>query len=291
MSEITPVLVVHGGAGNPLGGVIEDEPAHHAALRDALLAGYELLTAGAPALDAAEAAVQSLEDCALFNSGRGSVLNTEGRVEMDAAVMDGESGQAGACAGVLRVRHPIALARAVMEKTPHVLLVGDGAEQYAVDAGLEIVDPEWFITEREQARHSGEHGTVGAVALDSSGHVAACTSTGGVRGQLPGRVGDTPIIGAGTWADDRVAVSCTGTGEQFIVGNVAHEVSARVRYAGVPLATAAAEALGAKDGGLISVGNDGSVAMPFNTDLMYRGRAAGGSVATWIWHDEEGTDG
>src|SRR4051812_46734165 len=137
VSEITPVLVVHGGAGNPLGGVVEDEPAHHEALRAALLAGYELLTAGAAAVDAAEAAVQSLEDCALFNAGRGSVLNTEGHVEMDAAVMDGATRQAGACAGVTRVRHPVSLARAILEKTPHVLLVGEGAGRYAADAGLD----------------------------------------------------------------------------------------------------------------------------------------------------------
>ena len=288
VTEITPVLLVHGGAGNPLGGVVEDEGAHHQALREALLVGYELLAGGARALDAAEAAVQSLEDCALFNAGRGSVLTADGRVEMDAAVMDGESGQAGACAGTTCVRHPIALARAVMEKTPHVLLVGEGAERYAADAGLEIVENEWFVTERERARHSAEHGTVGAVALDSGGRLAACTSTGGVRGQLPGRVGDTPVIGAGTWADAHVAVSCTGTGEQFIVAGVAHELSARVRHAGAPLATAAAEALGALDGGLIAVGSDGSSTLPFNTDLMYRGRAAGGSVQTWIWRDGEG---
>ena len=282
---------MHGGAGNPLGGAIDDEPAHHEALRDALLAGYELLAGGAPALDAAEAAMHVLEDCALFNAGRGSVLNTDGHVEMDAAVMDGASGQAGACAGITRVRHPVALARAVMEKTPHVLLIGAGAESYAEDAGLEIVEPDWFITDRERERHSAEHGTVGAVALDATGQLAACTSTGGVRAQLPGRVGDTPMIGAGTWADARVAVSCTGTGEQFIVAGVAHELAARVHHAHADLATAAADALGARDGGLIALGSDGSASMPFNTALMYRGRAGGGSVQTWIWHEEEASDG
>src|SRR4051794_28843818 len=217
VSDVTPVLLVHGGAGNPVGGSVDDEPAHHEALRDALLAGYERLAAGEPALDAAEAAVRSLEECALFNAGRGSVLTAEGRVEMDAAVMDGASRQAGACAGIMQVRHPVSLARAILEKTPHVLLVGDGAERYAADAGLDFEDPDWFVTERERRRHAGgEHGTVGAVALDSNGLLAAATSTGGVRGQLPGRVGDTPVIGAGTWADERVAVSCTGAGEQFI---------------------------------------------------------------------------
>jgi isoaspartyl peptidase/L-asparaginase-like protein (Ntn-hydrolase superfamily) len=288
VSTVTPVLLVHGGAGNPLGGKVDDEQAVHDALRDALLTGYELLAAGAAALDAAEAAVQWLEDCALFNAGRGSVLNAEGHVEMDAAVMDGVGRQAGACAGVVGVRHPVALARAIMEKTPHVLLVGEGARRYAADAGLDFEDPEWFVTERERLRADApEHGTVGAVALDSGGHLAAATSTGGVRGQLHGRVGDTPVIGAGTWADEHVAVSCTGTGEQFIRAAVAHELSARVRHANAPLAEAATAVVEGLDGGFIALGADGSSAMPFNTQLMYRGRAAAGSIQTWIWNQEE----
>lgn len=287
MSDVTPVLLVHGGAGNPLHGVVDDEAAVHSALRDALLGGYELLAGGAPALDAVEAAVRSLEDCPLFNSGRGSVLNAEGHVEMDAAVMDGASQQPGACAGVLRVRHPVSLARAILEKTPHVLLVGEGAVRYAEDAGLEFEDPDWFVIDRERQR-MGDHGTVGAVALDSDGQLAAATSTGGVRGQLHGRVGDTPVIGAGTWADERVAVSCTGTGEQFIRIAAAHELSALVRHADAPLGEAAASVVEGLDGGFIALGNDGSWAMPFNTDLMYRGRAAGGTVQTWIWpHEKE----
>jgi isoaspartyl peptidase/L-asparaginase-like protein (Ntn-hydrolase superfamily) len=287
VSTVTPVLLVHGGAGNPLGGKVDDEQAVDDALRDALLTGYELLASGAPALDAAEAAVQWLEDCALFNAGRGSVLNAEGHVEMDAAVMDGVSRQAGACAGVVGVRHPVALARAIMEKTPHVLLVGEGARRYAEDAGLDFEDPEWFVTERERMRADPDHGTVGAVALDSAGHLAAATSTGGVRGQLHGRVGDTPMIGAGTWADEHVAVSCTGTGEQFIRAAAAHELSARVRHANAPLGEAAAAVVQGLDGGFIALGADGSSAMPFNTQLMYRGRAAAGSVQTWIWNQEE----
>jgi isoaspartyl peptidase/L-asparaginase-like protein (Ntn-hydrolase superfamily) len=291
VNTVTPVLLVHGGAGNPRGGRVDDEAAVHEALRAALLAGYELLAGGTPAVDAAEAAVQSLEDCALFNAGRGSVLNAEGHVEMDAAVMDGLTRQAGACAGVTGVRHPVSLARVVMEKTPHVLLVGEGAERYAADAGLDFEDPEWFVTERERARNAdGEHGTVGAVALDSNGDLAAATSTGGVRGQLPGRVGDTPVIGAGTWADEHVAVSCTGTGEQFIRAAAAHEISAHVRHAGALLAEAARAAVKGLDGGVIALGRDGSWAMPFNTALMYRGRAAGGSVQTWIWTESEERD-
>jgi L-asparaginase / beta-aspartyl-peptidase len=301
VSEIMPVLLVHGGAGNPRGRRVDDEPAHHAALRDGLLAGYELLAAGAPALDAVEAAVRSLEECALFNAGRGSVLTADGRVEMDAAVMDGATRQAGACAGVTRVRHPVSLARAVMEKTPHVLLVAEGAERYATDAGLEFEDPAWFVTDRERARHADastaadadahpdgpRHGTVGAVALDVHGQLAAATSTGGVRGQLPGRVGDTPVIGAGTWADEHVAVSCTGAGEQFISAVAGHDLSARVRYARADLSAAASAAIAGLDGGLIAVGRDGSFAMPFNTALMYRGRAAAGGVQTSIWREEE----
>src|SRR4051794_28392679 len=226
VSTITPVLLVHGGAGNPAGGNVDDEAAVHEALREALLTGYELLAGGAAAIDGTEAAVRSLEDCALFNAGRGSVLNAEGHVEMDAAVMDGATRQAGACAGVTRVRHPVSLARAILEKTPHVLLVGEGAGRYAADAGLDFEDPAWFVTDRERIRH-GDHGTVGAVALDAAGQLAAATSTGGVRGQLHGRVGDTPVIGAGTWSDQRVAVSCTGTGEQFIRIAAAHELSPR----------------------------------------------------------------
>lgn len=287
MSDVTPVLLVHGGAGNPRDGVVDDESAVHDALREALLAGYELLAGGAPALDAVETAVRSLEDCPLFNSGRGSVLNAEGHVEMDAAVMDGASQQPGACAGVLRVRHPVSLARAILEKTPHVLLVGEGAVRYAEDAGLEFEDPDWFVIDKER---DSQHGTVGAVALDSDGRLAAATSTGGVRGQLHGRVGDTPVIGAGTWADERVAVSCTGTGEQFIRIAAAHELSAQVRHAGAALADAAPRVVEGLDGGFIALANDGSWAMPFNTQLMYRGRAAGGSIQTWIWPQEEESD-
>jgi isoaspartyl peptidase/L-asparaginase-like protein (Ntn-hydrolase superfamily) len=265
VSEVTPVLLVHGGAGNPRDGVVDDEAAVHEALRTALLAGYELLAGGAPALDAVETAVRSLEDCPLFNAGRGSVLNAEGHVEMDAAVMDGATQQPGACAGVVRVRHPVSLARAILEKTPHVLLVGEGALRYAEDAGLEFEQPDWFVVDKER---DAQHGTVGAVALDSDGRLAAATSTGGGGGQLHGRVGDTPVIGAGTWADERVAVSCTGTGEQFIRGAVAHEISAQVRHRDASLSDAVTAVIGGLDGGLIAVKNDGSWSMPFNTQLM-----------------------
>jgi beta-aspartyl-peptidase (threonine type) len=170
-------------------------------------------------------------------------------------------------------------------------VVGAGAEMLARERGLEIVDPEWFVTARERERHAA-HGTVGAVALDARGNLAAATSTGGVRGQLPGRVGDTPQIGSGTFADDLVAVSCTGTGEQFIRAVAAHEVAALVRHAGAPLREAAPRAIAGLDGGLIALGRDGSVAMPFNTGLMYRGVAAGDRVDTAIWpHEGERVNG
>jgi beta-aspartyl-peptidase (threonine type) len=287
VTGVTPTLVVHAGAGYPRGGIVEDEPSHHAALAEALAAGRELLDADRPALDAAEAAVRSLEDCALFNAGRGSVLTSDGRVEMDAAVMDGSSREAGACAGVTRVRHAVTLARTIMERTHHVLIIGSSAERIAEAHGLELEDPEWFVTDRERSRHAnaGTHGTVGAVALDAAGQVAAATSTGGVRGQLHGRVGDTPQIGAGTYADDRVAVSCTGTGEQFIRRVAAHEVASLVRYAGTPLPEAAQRAIDGLDGGLIAVGADGSMATPFNTELMYRGWSRGDESNTMIWRD------
>ena len=289
MRSVTPTLLVHGGAGKPSGGTVDDEASHHEALAAALQAGRDVLDGGGEALDAAEAAVRSLEDCALFNAGRGSVLTSERRVEMDGAVMDGSTQEAGACAAVTLVRHPVSLARAVMEKTPHVLLVGEGAVRFARDAGLELEDAEWFVTERQRELHS-EHGTVGAAALDAQGNLAAATSTGGVRGQLPGRVGDSPQIGSGTWADERVAISCTGTGERFIRAAAAHEVSALVRHAGLSVAEAAQrviETLGG-DGGLIALGADGSLAMPFNTGLMYRGSASDGEIHTAIWPENEG---
>jgi L-asparaginase / beta-aspartyl-peptidase len=286
VTSVTPTLVVHGGAGNPRDGSVGDEAAHHDALRDALRAGASVLDSGGGALDAAEAAVRSLEDCPLFNAGRGSVLTSDGAVEMDAAIMDGAQRTAGACAHITGVRHPIALARTIMETTPHVLIVGADAEELARDHGLELEDPAWFVTDRELA-HRSEHGTVGAVALDGHGRLAAATSTGGVRGQLPGRVGDTPQIGSGTFADERVAISCTGTGEQFIRAVAAHEVSALVRHAGLTLEEAAARAIAGLDGGLIALGRDGSVSMPFNTGLMFRGWVAAGHPHTAIWDERD----
>jgi beta-aspartyl-peptidase (threonine type) len=282
-----PVVLVHGGAGRGPNGA--DAGAPH---REALAAGVDAaraeLARGGSALDAAIAAVVLLEDCPLFNAGRGAVPTEAGDYELDAAVMDGRDRRAGAVAAVTSVRNPVLLARAVMEHTPHVLIVGHGAERLADRHGLELVDDDWFA-ERATEHVPGDAdageggGTVGAVVRAADGTVAAATSTGGMRGQLPGRIGDTPIFGAGTYADDRVAVSATGHGEAMIRGAAAHEISALVRHAGIPLAEAAERVVGALEplgrGGLIAVDRDGAIATPFTTEAMYRGWATGDEPA------------
>ena len=283
-----PVLLVHGGAGNPRGDGVRDEPAYHRALEEALALGWAAFESGC-SLGAVQAAVESLEDCPLFNAGRGSVLTEEGKVEMDAAVMVGDGLRAGAAAAVTRVRHPVALARLVMERTGHVLLAGPGAERLAEDHGLELCEPDWFVTERQHDHWLASQGTVGAVALDSDGRLAAATSTGGVRDQLAGRVGDSPLIGAGTYADDLCAVSATGDGEALIRTVASHEVAALIRHRGMALAEACETvlreriaALGA-DAGMIALDSQGKVAMPFNTRVMHRGvRRADGIVFTAV---------
>ena len=275
------VIAVHGGAGTPRSGKVPDEEGCHSALRDALLAGRAVLEAGGAALDAVEAAVHVLEDFPLFNAGRGAVPAGDGRFELDACVMDGASGAAGACANVTGVRHPVALARVVMEQTRHVLVVGDGAVELAREHGLELADSDWFETDVKGT----DHGTVGAVARDSSGDLAAATSTGGVHGQLAGRVGDAPLVGSGTYAANGVcAVSCTGIGETFIRAVAAHELASLIRHAGASLDDAARAVAGRVKGGLIAVDAAGNTAMPFNTALMYRGVwRAGAEPSTAIW--------
>jgi L-asparaginase / beta-aspartyl-peptidase len=267
-----PVIVVHGGCGNPAGAAVRDEAPYHRGLADALEAGWAALGSGG-ALDAVQAAVESLEDCPLFNAGRGSVLTGDGEVEMDAAVMLGSDGSAGAVAAVTRVRHPVALARLVMEHTPHVLIAGPGAERLAEERDLELCDPSWFVTERQHERWLASQGTVGAVALDARGVLAAATSTGGVRDQLPGRIGDSPLIGAGTWADTRCAISATGHGESMIRRVAAHEVASLMAHGGIPLSDACETVVRSIEphAGLIAVDSHGNVAMPFNTTLMHRG--------------------
>lgn len=268
------VIVVHGGAGVRRA----DRPGEQqlAVLERALEAGYAEKTA----LDAVVAAVVVLEDSPLFNAGRGSCFNADGEIEMDASVMDGATLRAGAVAAVTRIRNPVAAARAVMEKTRHVLLAGAGAERFARAQGLKLEDAEYFRTEARFAalkkNLKDHHGTVGAVALDADGNLAAATSTGGYTGKMPGRVGDSPLVGAGTWADNRsCAISGTGLGEAFIRAAAGHDVAARMRYLKQPLARAAAAALAqvkavGGDGGLIAVDRRGNLAMPFNSEGMYR---------------------
>lgn len=285
-------LLVHGGAGRSSAAARGEAgaAAARAALVEALRQGQAQLVRGGSALDAVCAAVAVLEDAPAFNAGRGAVLAHDGRIELDAAVMSGHDRRAGAVAGLRRVRHPVWLARAVMEHTPHVLLAGDGAEDFARGRGLELMDPEWFYTEerRQQwraaqqreaagasARPAG-HGTVGAVALDVHGHLAAATSTGGLCNKRWGRVSDSALIGAGTYADARCAVSGTGAGEFYIRSVAAHAICSRVA-AGERLEDAAAAVINVEipglggEGGALVLGADGRWALPFNTPLMFRG--------------------
>jgi L-asparaginase / beta-aspartyl-peptidase len=285
-------LAVHGGAG----GVPEHADAEEvrAALAASLRAGHVLLAAGAGALDAVVAAVGVLESHPLFNAGRGAALTAEGAVELDAAVMDGRSRALGAVACVRGIENPVHVARLVLERTPHVLLVGPGAEAFAAAHGVPRIDPAALVTasrraDLERARRGdrgreGPGGTVGAVALDTAGHLAAATSTGGTTNQLAGRVGDSPIAGAGIWADDATcAVSATGHGEAFVRAAFAHEVDARVRLAGASLADACREALrrvgehGGR-GGCIAVDRAGRFALPFTSPAMPRGTVGADGV-------------
>jgi L-asparaginase / beta-aspartyl-peptidase len=289
-------LVIHGGAG-----VIErdklkpeDDKAIRAALALALDKGSAVLKSGGTSLDAVQAAVMVLEDDPHFNAGRGAVFTYEGTNSLDAAIMDGATRKAGSVAGISRTKNPVTAARAVMEQSPHVMLSGAGADEFSVEQGLVQADPSYFATP-ERKRQLDElkankklswfdvdlkYGTVGAVAVDQSGHVAAATSTGGLTGKRWGRIGDAPIIGAGTYADDRAcAVSATGAGEFFIREGVAHEICARVRFKREKIVKAAdtvmaeVKALGG-DGGVIVIGPSGEGGWSFNTPGMYRGRVS-----------------
>ncbi len=302
-------LVIHGGAG-----IIErssmtptQEAAVRAALAHALDAAGGALAAGGGAVAAVEAAVRVLEDDPAFNAGRGAVFTYDGVNELDAAIMDGRTRAAGAVTGVTRTRNPVTLARAIMDYSPHVMLARDGADRFAAEHGIEQVDPAWFATaERRQQldmmkdRGSDwfdmdlKYGTVGAVAVDDGGHVAAATSTGGLTGKRWGRIGDSPIIGAGTYADDRAgAVSATGAGEFFIREGVAHEICARVRFTGEDIVTAARKvmaevtALGGS-GGVIVAGPGGDCGWAFTTPGMYRARVSGGRAAEIALYGDEG---
>ena len=295
------VLAIHGGAGpGPVERPIAAEAARRwarqsAGLAEALQAGLAVLAGGGDALEAVVAAVTLMEDAEEWNAGRGSALTAAGTVEMDAAVADGRTRRIGAVACVSGVRHPVAAARAVFDDGRHVLLAGPGAEAFARAAGLPFEPQDWFVTDRrrrdlarlaEPAVGSGGS-TVGAVARDAAGHLAAATSTGGRTGQVPGRVGDSPIPGAGTWADDATcAVSATGVGEAFLRAAFAHEVDARLRLGGADLETACRQALAAVtaaggDGGCIAVAGEGPPVLPFTTALMHRGWAEVGG-ALWV---------
>lgn len=307
MTQIPWKLVVHGGAGVIERGQAspEQEREIRAGLERALAAGSAVLAGGGDALDAVERAARILEDDPYFNAGRGAVFTYQGTNELDAAVMDGRNRDAGAVTGVSATRNPVSLARAVMERSPHVLLSREGADQFSREQDLEQVGPEWFATperrrQLEVMRSDDSHyfdeelkyGTVGAVAVDERGHVAAATSTGGLTGKRWGRIGDTPLIGAGTYADDRAAaVSATGAGEYFIRAAVAHEICARIRMLGESATVAADKAIAdvgslGGSGGVILVTPHGDAGWAFNTPGMYRGIASAEGRRVAIYADE-----
>jgi beta-aspartyl-peptidase (threonine type) len=322
-------IVLHGGAGIIQRASMkpETEAAYRASLTQALQAGAEVLDHNGSSLDAIEAAVRILEDDPLFNAGRGAVFTADGKIELDAAIMDGATLRAGAVADVTHTRHPISLARTVMEKSPHVFLVGQGADAFSAQAGLEQVDQSFFFTERRwqslikelkkdgapipqrpagappepaepiaeiEPEDAHKFGTVGVVALDRHGNIAAGTSTGGTQAKRWGRVGDSPVIGAGTYAsNESCAVSATGTGEYFIRLTVAREVCALVEYKNMLLQQAVDQVIHKEltalhgDGGVIAITPDGQMAWGFNTPGMYRARQAeGGKIEVGIYNDE-----
>lgn len=305
-------MVIHGGAGTITRAEMtpEVEKEYRAKLEEALVAGHAVLTRGGSSLDAVVATIRIMEDSPLFNAGKGAVFTHAGTNELDASIMDGATLSAGAVGSVSIIRNPITAARAVMEKSPHVMMIGRGAELFATEQGLEIVDPSYFWTERRwkqlqtrltkaasaSDRQPREYfGTVGAVALDSRGNLAAGTSTGGMTDKRFGRVGDSPIIGAGTWARNATCgVSATGHGEYFIRYAVAHEISALIEHAGLSVREAADRVVmktlkdAGGEGGVIAMDAKGNIAMPFNSEGMYRGYIRGdGKPRTFIYGDEQ----
>ena len=306
MTQVPWRLVIHGGAGSQR--IAHDDPEHEARARrgldEALDAGSAILSGGGSAVDAVEAAARILEEDSCFNAGRGSVLTEHGEVELDAAIMDGRNRSAGAVAGIKTTRAPISLARRLMEHGPHVFLFGEAADHFAEAAGIEQVANDFFILperrrQLEEALAAGsaadpiKYGTIGAVAVDVHRNVASATSTGGITAKRWGRVGDSPLIGAGTYADNRAAaVSATGSGEYFIRAVAAHEVTVRMRLGGETLQQALdgvladIDALGGK-GGLIAVSSSGDAAWGFTTPAMYRGRADEGGRTVAIYAAEE----
>lgn len=314
------VLAIHGGAGTITRKNMtpEQEQKYRDKLSEALNAGYDTLQKGATSIIGVETAIKILEDSPLFNAGKGSVFTNDGKNEMDAAIMDGSNLKAGSVAGVRTIKNPITAARAVMEKSVHVMMTGRGAEKFAAEKGIEIVDTSYFFyeerwkqlqkvkqkeIEKTKTDTSGrlerpldeKFGTVGAVALDKLGNLAAATSTGGMTNKRYGRVGDAPIIGAGTYANNAsCAVSCTGHGEYFIRYTVAHDIAALVEYKGMSLKDAAYEVVMKKlvaaggEGGLIAIDKKGNIAMPFNSEGMYRGYIdINGKAHIYIYKDEK----
>ncbi len=303
-----PAIIIHGGAGGMTQEAMssEQQENYRSALRTALEEGHAVLQDGGTALDAVEAAITTMESDTLFNAARGAVLTSEHTVELDASIMDGETRNAGALTGVETVKHPIRLARTIMTESKHVMMAQEGAETFAEDHGLELVENDYFIIDsRRQSSGEGapdftssgadKFGTVGAVALDQDGNLAAGTSTGGISNKRFGRVGDSPIIGAGTYAsNESVAVSATGQGEYYIRSVAAHNVASRVRFGGASLQEAAraaveeAEQLGGV-GGVIVLGPDGNMAMPFTTTGMFRAYVTpDGTKEVRIFKEEEG---
>lgn len=312
-------IVIHGGAGAIARASMdaEKELLYRQALLQIVASGQALLAAGGSALDVVTEAVRQLEECSLFNAGVGSVFTHEGTHELDASVMDGRTREAGAVAGVTRVRNPVLAARAVLENSPHVLFIGQGAESFAASHGLEMVENTFFSTPERRAQleralttqqtlldHDGDasgdpldpdrkFGTVGAVAIDQAGHLAAATSTGGMTNKQVGRVGDSPLPGAGCYASDSVAVSCTGTGEVFMRTLAAYDIAALMRYAGLSLHQASDKvihenipALGGS-GGLIAIDAAGNVVLPFNSEGMYRAYGVVGELPVVAIYREE----
>lgn len=303
-------MVIHGGAGTILKENMteEKEQAYISALQKALLLGKKLLSEGSIGVDVVEKVINTLEDNPLFNAGKGAVFTHEGKNEMDASIMDGSTQNAGAVGGVTTVKHPISAAKAVMNKSPHVLLTGNGAEAFAQEMGCEIVDPKYFYTERRweslqklkaKAAKTGfasevnpdyKYGTVGAVVLDKFGNIAAGTSTGGMTNKKYGRIGDSPIIGAGTYADNATCgISSTGHGEYFIRYAVAYDIAAQMDYAKISLKDAARYTIQEKlkekkgSGGVVGLDKMGNIIMEFNTAGMYRGFVLPDSMHTAIY--------
>lgn len=289
------VLVIHGGAGSIKKGALtqEKEKAYTAKMKEALLAGYAQIQQGKSSLDAVQQAVMIMENSPLFNAGKGAVFTHDGMNELDASIMYGKTENAGAVAGITTVKNPILAARAVMENSPHVLLSREGAEQFAKEQNLEIVSPHYFFTEdnynrvlRIKAREKDaayineeypdwKFGTVGAVALDKEGNISAGTSTGGMTNKRWARIGDSPVIGAGTYANDQVGISCTGWGEFYIRSVAAYDIAAKMKYAQIPVDEAVKETLQhiedlGGNGGMIALDKDGNVSMQFNTAGMFR---------------------